>query len=245
MNRFSRTAPWLAIPLFLSPLLFVPSVALLAQDVTARISGTVTDPSGEVVPGATVEVLNPETAARTAATTGSRGEYVISLLRPGKYQLTISHPGFRTYQRTNIVLEVNERANLDVRLEIGQTTEKVEVTDQAAPISTEATDVAKVVDNTSILRIPLNGRLNINGLLALAPGVQNAGAQDQVPYYGLSPNAGGAYNYAGVGVTLDGMAHVTLNIERSLVEYPPPDAIQEIKVITSGCLLYTSDAADE
>ena len=132
------------------------------------------------------------------------------------------------------MLEVNQKANIDVSLEIGQTTERVEVTAEAAPISTESTDVGKVVDNTSIQRIPLNGRLNINGLLALAPGIQNAGAQDQVPYYGLNPNAGGAYNYAGVGVTLDGMAHATLNIERSLTEYPPPDAIQEIKVITSG-----------
>ena len=61
-----------------------------------------------------------------------------------------------------------------------------------------------MIDNTSIARIPLNGRLNINGLLALAPGIQNAGAQDQVPYYGLA------------------------------TEYLPPDAIQELTVITSG-----------
>ncbi len=166
--------------------------------------------------------------------TGSQGEYVLTLLRPGKYQLTISHAGFRTHERSNIVLEVNEKANIDVRLEVGQATEKVEVTDQAAPISTESTEVGKVIDNTSISRIPLNGRLNINGLLALAPGIQNAGAQDQVPYYGLTPSAGGAYNYAGVGITLDGMAHSILNIERGMTEYPPPDAIQELKVITSG-----------
>jgi len=215
-------------------LVFVLTTQLLAQEVTASISGTVTDPSGEVIPGVTVEVTNPETGARSTATTGSRGEYTLPLLRPGRYQLTISQPGFRTYQRSNIVLEVNQKANIDVRLEIGQTTERVEVTAEAAPISTEATDVAKVVDNTSIQRIPLNGRLNINGLLALAPGIQNAGAQDQVPYYGLNPSAGGAYNYAGVGITLDGMAHSILNIERGMTEYPPPDAIQELKVITSG-----------
>jgi hypothetical protein len=87
----------------------------------------------------------------------------LPLLRPGRYQLTVSHLGFRTYQRSNIALEVNTKANIDVRLEIGQTTERVEVTDQEAPISTEATEVAKVIDNTSIVRIPLNGRLNING----------------------------------------------------------------------------------
>ena len=211
-----------------------PAIRLSAQVVTAGIAGTVTDPSGEVVPQATVELVNPETGGRNETLTGSQGEYVFTLLRPGKYQLTISHAGFRTYQRSNIVLEVNEKANIDVRLEVGQTTETVEVTAQAAPISTEATDVAKVVDNTSIQRIPLNGRLNINGLLALAPGIQNAGAQDQVPYYGLTPSAGGAYNYAGVGITLDGMAHSILNIERGMTEYPPPDAIQELKVITSG-----------
>jgi len=157
--------------------------------------------------------VNPETGSRSEAMTGTQGEYVLTLLRPGKYQLTISHAGFRTHQRSNIVLEVNEKANIDVRLEVGQATEKVEVTDQAAPISTEATEVGKVIDNTSIQRIPLNGRLNINGLLALAPGIQNAGAQDQVPYYGLTPSAGGAYNYAAVGITLDGMAHSILNAD--------------------------------
>src|SRR5207237_9824745 len=111
------------------------------------------------------------------------------------------------------------KAQIDAPLEVGQSTETVEVPAQVAPMSTEATDVAKVVDNTSIQRIPLNGRLNINGLLALAPGIQNAGAQDQVPYYGLTPSAGGSYNYAGVGITFDAMAHSILNIERRMTEY--------------------------
>ena len=208
--------------------------SLVAQVVTAGITGTVTDPSGQVVPQASVELVNPETGSRSVATTGGEGGYVLTLLRPGTYQMTIAHPGFRTYQRSNIVLEVNQKANIDVRLEIGQTSEKVEVSGEAAPISTEATDIGKVIDNTSIARIPLNGRLNINGLLALAPGIQNAGAQDQVPYYGLAPNAGGAYNYAAVGISLDGMSHSILNIERGMTEYPPPDAIQELTVITSG-----------
>ena len=230
LPRFLSWLPMTLLCLWLSS----PSNPLSAQVVTAGITGTVTDPSGEVVPQARVELINPETGSRSEAMTGTQGEYVLTLLRPGNYQLTISHAGFRTYQRSNIVLEVNAKANIDVRLEIGQTTETVEVTAQAAPISTEATDVAKVIDNTSIQRIPLNGRLNINGLIALAPGIQNAGAQDQVPYYGLTPSAGGTYNYAGVGITLDGMAHSILNIERGMTEYPPPDAIQELKVITSG-----------
>src|SRR4051794_14681678 len=91
---------------FFSYLLLLPSTSpLAAQEVTATISGTVTDPSGEVVPGVTVEVTNPEPGARNTAMTGSRGDYTMPLLRPGRYQLTISHPGFRTYQRSNIVLE--------------------------------------------------------------------------------------------------------------------------------------------
>src|SRR4030095_2369462 len=148
--------------------LFLTSPAA-AQEVTATISGTVADPSGGIIPAVTVEVTNTEHRGRSTAVTGARGDYMLPLLRPGRYQMTISHPGFRTYQRSSIVLEVNQKANIDVRLEIGQTTERVEVIDQAAPISTEATDVGKVVDNTSIQHIPLNGRLNINGLLALAP----------------------------------------------------------------------------
>src|SRR3974377_1905303 len=169
MSRFTAAVPRWAVPLLLSLILVMPTVPLLAQEVTASISGTVTDPSGEVVPGANIEVTNPDTGARSTAVTGSRGEYVLPLLRPGRYQLTISSAGFRTYQRSNIVLEVNQKANIDVRLEIGQTTERVEVTAQAAPISTEATDVAKVVDNTSILRLPLKGRPKNNGAVAADP----------------------------------------------------------------------------
>src|SRR5262245_59394950 len=82
--------------------LLLASIPLEAQEVTASITGTVTDPSGEVVLQANVEVVNPETGSRSAAMTGSRGEYVLTLLRPGRYQLTVSHIGFRTYQRSNI-----------------------------------------------------------------------------------------------------------------------------------------------
>src|SRR5262245_12113936 len=97
---------------------------LAAQEVTATISGTVTDPSGEIITAVNIEVSDPDTGARSTAVTGGRGEYMLPLLRPGRYQMTISHPGFRTYQRSNIVLEVNQKANIEVRLEIGATTER-------------------------------------------------------------------------------------------------------------------------
>src|SRR5215218_2296661 len=103
------------LPSLLLACLLLSTFPVVAQEVTATISGTVSDPSGEIVPGVNVEVTNPATGARSTAVTGARGDYMLPLLRPGMYQLTISHPGFRTYQRSNIVLEVNQKANIDVR----------------------------------------------------------------------------------------------------------------------------------
>src|SRR5690242_10766289 len=102
MNRFTslpfRDSSGRFRPKFLAALLplclccfslLLPSIPLEAQEVTASITGTVTDPAGEVVPQANVEVVNPETGSRSTAATGSRGEYVLPLLRPGRYQLTV------------------------------------------------------------------------------------------------------------------------------------------------------------
>src|SRR2546422_1037351 len=82
-------------------------------------------------------------------------------------------------------------------------------------------------------RIPLNGRLGIVGLMALAPGIQNAGAQDGIPAFGVTPTVSGGSNTGSVAFSLDGVTNSLSWIERGLGEYPPLDGLQEFKVITS------------
>src|SRR5437899_1259340 len=140
-------------------ILIALSSASFGQDVSASIIGNVKDSSGAVVPGAKVTATNLDTNISKSTTSGAGGDFLIPLLRPGKYSLTVSQTGFKTYEETGIVLELNQKANIDVPLQVGQITDRVEVSSELALISTEDAAVGKVIDNKSIARIPLNGRL--------------------------------------------------------------------------------------
>ena len=223
MIRTFSCLGWLALP-----------VCLLAQDVTATLTGNVKDPSSAAVVGAKLVATNLDTNISASTVTSGVGEFVITLLRPGRYSLTVSQPGFKTHEDTGIVLEINQKVKIDVTLEVGQLSERVQVEAKAPIIETEDSSVGKVIDNKSITEIPLNGRVNIMGLMALAPGIQNAGAQDQVPYFGITPSVAGGSTTGSVAFTLDGVTNQMSWIERGLVEYPPLDGIQEFKVITSA-----------
>ncbi len=206
----------------------------LSQEVTGVIAGTVTDPSGGVVSGATVTVQNKANNEKRTATSGGDGVYTLPLLRPGSYTLTATAPGFKTAELGGITLELNQRANVPVQMTVGQITDRVEVQEQFDPISTQDEAVGKVIDGKSIEKIPLNGRVNIVGLMALAPGIQNAGTQDGLPTFGITPTVAGASTTGAVAFSLDGITNSTAWIERGMGEWPPLDGIQEFKVITSG-----------
>jgi hypothetical protein len=218
--------------LILSTLLF--GGVCSAQEVTASIYGVVRDPSGAVVGGATVEALQVSTNITRTTKTESSGAYQIPLLLPGTYTLTVRYTGFKTYRQTGILLEINHHAEIAVSLQLGTEVQQVVVNAAAPVLTTDNATIGKVDDSTTIQMMPLNGRLTITGLMALAPGIQNAGMQDQVPAYGIAPSIGGVYSYNGVGFTLDGNRNEAGNIERGLGEYPPLDGIEEFKVITSN-----------
>jgi hypothetical protein len=210
------------------------TAAALGQQTTATVTGQVTDPSGSVVPAARIVLTNTDTNTTSTTVAGSSGNYVLTLLRPGPYTLTVTSAGFQEYSQSGIVLEVNQTMKADVSLTIGQVSQKTEVSGEPSVIVTESAQVGKVIDNKSITQLPLNGRLNIMGLMSLAPGIQNAGAQDQVPYYGITPTVSGGSNTGSVAFSMDGISNNMSWIERGLVEYPPLDGLQEFKVITSG-----------
>jgi hypothetical protein len=216
--------------------LFVASAsALWAQEVTASITGTLTDPTGAVMPGVRVVATQVSTNISRNAETGPTGDYLIPLLQPGTYTLRISHEGFKSYVREDIVLQVNQRQRVDVALQPGVVTERMEVHAELPVVNTENAAVGKVIDNQSIALMPLNGRLSIAGLLALAPGMQNIGAsQDSIPAYGITPTVSGAPSMGAINWTVDGTRNIPPNIARGLGDWPPLEGIQEFKVITSG-----------
>jgi hypothetical protein len=211
------------------------ATALLAQETTSSITGTLTDSTGAVMPNVRVVATQVSTNISRSALTGASGDFLIPLLQPGVYLVTIGHPGFKTYVRDDVVLQVNQRVRLDVTLQPGVVTEKIEVRGDPPVVNTENATVGKVIDNESIALMPLNGRLSIAGLLALAPGIQNAAAsQDSIPAYGMTPTVSGAPTMGSINWTIDGTRNVPPGIARGLGDWPPLEGIQELKVITSG-----------
>jgi hypothetical protein len=211
------------------------AAALSAQEVTASITGTLTDPTGAVMPGVRVVVTQTSTNITRSAESGPTGDYLVPLLPPGVYTLAITHAAFKSYVREGIVLQVNQRARVDVVLEPGVVAEKIEIRGELPVINTENASVGKVVENESIMLMPLNGRLSIAGLLGLAPGIQNAMAsQDSIPAYGMTPTVSGAPAVGAFNWSIDGTRNIPPNIARGLGDSPPLEGIQEFKVITSG-----------
>src|SRR5580704_465943 len=104
-----------------------------AQEVTARLSGTVRDPAGAVVPEAALTATNVSTGVVTRTTSGASGDYVFPALTPGVYTLSVEKSGFTTGVMSGISLNVDQKANLDVALQVGQVTQSVNV-DASAPL---------------------------------------------------------------------------------------------------------------
>src|SRR5947209_878855 len=115
-------------------LLFGLSVVLHAQTVTGTINGTVSDPSGAVIPAATVTVTNQETGAKRTATTNSAGSFTFATLEPGQYSLSATAPGFKTAERTGITLHVADTLAVPLVVEVGTTTETITVSGGATMV---------------------------------------------------------------------------------------------------------------
>jgi Carboxypeptidase regulatory-like domain/TonB dependent receptor len=167
----SLCIPWrMAAALFA---LLVTSNSVWAQASTS-VRGTVVDPSGTAVAGASVVLANSESKTERSATTGEQGEYQFLLVPPGKYKLSVSAAGFRRYEQTDLQLLVNTPATANVQLKIGATTETVMVSSEAPAINLVDASLGNSFDETQVTQLPLEGR-NVPDLLSLQAGVAYTG----------------------------------------------------------------------
>lgn len=132
------------------------SVLLFAQTDRGTITGTVADSSGAVIAGATVVVVNTETQLRAESVTTATGNYTITALPAGTYTLTIDHPGFSKYERTNINVQVAVTARVDVTLAVGQSTTSVQVSADASMLKTESAEQSTTISGKTINDLPIN-----------------------------------------------------------------------------------------
>ncbi len=224
------------IVLVLSLTLLSSLGSLWAQSDRATITGNVTDPSGAVIVGATVAATNTATRVSTRTTSTSTGNYTIPSLRVGTYELSVEQSGFKKYLQGGILLEVGQTVRVDAQMQLGQATELVEVTAQAAQLQTSTADRGAVVTSRDIEELPLVGQgeqRNPAYFMILAPGVTGRGVS-----YGGSPRmlnttvngSQSASNEFQLDGALIGSAAEWAGDFRNVPF--PQDAVGEFKVIT-------------
>src|SRR5438093_2829902 len=129
-----------------------------AQLSTAELSGRVTDSSGAVLPGVTLNATQTDTGFTRTVVTDATGSYVLSNLPTGPYRLEVSLQGFRTFVRTGIVLQVGNSAVISPVLELGAVEERVTVQGAAPPVDVRSAGIGAVIENARIVALPLQGR---------------------------------------------------------------------------------------
>jgi hypothetical protein len=208
-------------------------LSLSAQQITGNIRGSVADPTGALIQGATVTATQTETGFSRTTTTDRSGAYVLLELPVGHYSLHVSAKGFQEYVQKGISLNVNETASVAARLAVGAEHEQVQVTADANLIEPTVTSLGKAVLQQDLENLPLNGRnfsqlgLLQPGVVPLTPGLSEAGG---------SLRNGQAYAVNGQrpesnNFLIDGANNVN-GVDGGFVLKPPVDAISEFRIIT-------------
>jgi carboxypeptidase family protein len=215
---------------------FLFSATLLSAQVdTGSISGTVTDPTGAVVKGATVTLLNEGTGAELATTAGDDGVYTFSPVRIGAYTLTVSAQGFQKSKQSHVTVNVGAALLVNFPLKPGAVSETVEVTSTTPQLQTQDASVGQVVDSRNVNNLPLNGR-NFTFLAQTVAGVNTPQADTRgnaaSGAFAANGNRPAQNNYM-----LDGIDNNSDTVDflngTNFVVLPPVDAIQEFKVQTT------------
>jgi len=224
--------------------LWLTSTSLVfSQTSSTSLRGTVTDPSGSVVQGATVVLESAESNLRRTVTTGVQGDYQFLFISPGTYSLSITAMGFERYQQTGLQLLVNTPATANIRLQLGKTSEVVNVTSEAPVLNTVDASLGNSFDQHQVTQIPLEGR-NVPDLLSLQAGVAYTGNRPDIDKDQDTRN--GSVNGARSdqsNITLDG---VDVNDQSSGYAFTSVlpvtlDSVQEFRVTTSN---YNADQGE-
>jgi hypothetical protein len=198
-----------------------------AQSATSgAVSGTVTDPSGAVVPLATVELANTDTNAVQTVQTNGSGQYTFSGVRPGVYKITVKMAGFRISTVPTVTVEVNKSSDLDLKLEVGSDNQVVEVQAiSGAQLQTSDAQIGNSISMSQISHLPALSR-SVTELMNLQPGVVPAGN-------GLQSRSSGAIDDQNT-VTLDGIDITAVVVGLTTSIPAPQDSVEEFRMNVSN-----------
>jgi hypothetical protein len=238
MNRTQRFS---SVICFVVGLLLAVGGPAIAQSVRGALAGSVSDPSGAVIPGATISAVNEATGAKSETVSTSAGAYRFAELAPGNYKVTTTAAGFETATASGVLVTVNSTSALNISLKVGAQTETVNVDASGLRVETESSDISGTISSKQIEDLPLSLAAGVGGLRSpetfvfLLPGTTGPGS-------GTSANTGNGVFFSrlsggqayGAEVLLDG-ASITRSENGSSFDETSPsiEALQEFKVTTS------------
>jgi outer membrane receptor protein involved in Fe transport len=218
---------------YVSLLLLFPSLSasLFAQGVGA-IYGTVTDPSGAAIPGAKVEAVLTDRGTTRNGVTNSTGDYVFAAMPIGTYEIRVSASGFQQFHRS-VTLDANQNLRADASLTVGSITDSVSVTAEAPLVDSRSAVMGTLIDGRQVTEMPINGR-NVIDLALLVPGVSQVSTSQSF----TGDRSGATVSMSGTKSNFnlflfDGQDYQAV-FRNTGLNYPPPDSLQEVKVLTSS-----------
>jgi hypothetical protein len=223
--RFQSAMLALTPLVLVGSLAFVDTPAALAQNVYGAIHGTVTDPSGAVVPDATVTVVNTSTNITTKATSDSKGYYILPQLQVGgPYTVTIEAAGFKSFTQSSLNLQLNDNRDVDAKLEVGSPSTTIQVSATVVQVETSDSQLKQIVTTQQMEAVPLEGR-DASGLQKLEPGVVESSDR----FGGFSTDGSqtpqNAYQVNGIDINDYALQDEAISVN--------PDALQEENIIAS------------
>jgi Carboxypeptidase regulatory-like domain/TonB-dependent Receptor Plug Domain len=207
-----------------------------AQVATGSIVGTVVDASGQIVPGAQVTIRNVDRNTTTSIVTDDNGAYSALFLVPGTYEVQVGLQGFKSWRRSGLVLQVNDRLRIDAALEVGGLEEVTTVQASAPVVRSDSSEVGTVIEETAIKELPLNGR-NFATLVYLVPGITPGQANENLS--GASTfNPRGASNFNALGHQANSNGWLVDGIDNNeftfntVIVSPSVEQVREFKVLS-------------
>lgn len=219
---------WAALLIGFCLVLYAP-----AQTTNGLITGSITDATGAVVPGAQVKVVNRDTGQERTAVSDTSGLYVVPQLAPGVYTLTSAKEGFASVKQNNIQLLVNQSLTIDLKVSVASVAQTIEVTTAPPQLNTTSATLSDVIEHQETVDLPLNGR-EFTQLALLTPGAapQEDGQQSAFTVSlgsgGISPSVNGQRGEQN-NFTMDGVLNNSI-FKNTWQVSPPPDAIEEFNV---------------
>jgi hypothetical protein len=205
--------------------LFIAVCAAVLAQSSGTLTGVITDPSQANLPGVSLSLTNESTGVAERAVSNPQGEYTFPLLQPGRYRLSVEAKGFRPYTQSGIVLESARVSRLDVKMELGQVTEAVEVTGAAPLLESESSTVGQFIEHKTVMDMPLTGR-RVGELLALQGNSIFIQGDVIRPRVAVAGGRSDQQQWLIDGVNGSNMA---LEVPQALFN-PPVESVQEIRI---------------